>query len=182
MLRDTYVAEAIRTAPTLKRDNDSLILAGIGIAGEAIEAYEVVTAPLALDIPKLIKELGDVYWYTALAAFAVDIDFAGLLLPNAVVGELAQSRTLDSITRQYLIRAKNVSEYMKKAVFHSHPVDKVELETLLRELARHGQLMAQSVDVSVEEVLAKNIDKLRVRYPERFTTEGSLNKNEAAEG
>ena len=50
----------------------------MGLCGEAGEAIDIVKKHLAqgheLDKEKLIKELGDVAWYLAETAYALDID------------------------------------------------------------------------------------------------------------
>lgn len=70
--------------PTLNK-KDVLINGVMGLCGEAGEAIDIVKKHLAqghpLDKEKLIKELGDIAWYLAETATALDVDldhvFAG---------------------------------------------------------------------------------------------------------
>jgi len=188
MRPEDYVAAAIRTAPTLKADEHSFVLGGLGIAGEAIEAYETIQETV-VDQLKVVKELGDVTWYIALICHVHNLKFEGLFVSNQfaqrnvsfVVFPGNKWKQLDKRGKSLLSSAKDVSEYVKKAVFHKHPVDIRVLRELLERLAVRVQYVAAVIDVDIEEVLDKNIDKLKVRYPERFTTEGSMNKDENQE-
>lgn len=59
------------------RKQDVLINAVMGLCGESGEAIDIVKKHLhqghALDREKLVKELGDIAWYLAEAAYALDV-------------------------------------------------------------------------------------------------------------
>lgn len=65
---------------------DVLINAVMGLCGESGEAIDIVKKHLhqghELDREKLIKELGDIAWYLAEAATALDIDLETVLERN----------------------------------------------------------------------------------------------------
>ena len=74
---------------TLNREldkKDILINGVMGLCGESGEAIDIVKKHLAqgheLDRDKLIKELGDVAWYLAETATALDIDLEEVLSRN----------------------------------------------------------------------------------------------------
>ena len=65
---------------------DVLINGVMGLCGEAGEAIDIVKKHLAqgheLDQNKLIKELGDIAWYLAEAAYALDVALDDVLEQN----------------------------------------------------------------------------------------------------
>ena len=71
--------------PALDR-RDVLINGVMGLCGEAGEAIDIVKKHLAqgheLDQEKLIKELGDVAWYLAETAYALDVPLEDVLQRN----------------------------------------------------------------------------------------------------
>lgn len=71
--------------PTLSK-KDVLINGVMGLCGESGEAIDLVKKHLAqgheLDREKLIKELGDVAWYLAETAYALDCDLETVLQGN----------------------------------------------------------------------------------------------------
>ena len=73
-----YQELAMRTLNQKLDKKDVLINGVMGLCGEAGEAIDIVKKYLAqgheLDKEKLIKELGDVAWYLAETAYALDTD------------------------------------------------------------------------------------------------------------
>ncbi|MBQ8081446.1 MAG: nucleoside triphosphate pyrophosphohydrolase family protein [Clostridia bacterium] len=71
--------------PALSR-KDVLINGVMGLCGEAGEAIDLVKKHLAqghpLDREALLKELGDVAWYLAETAYALDADLDDVLAAN----------------------------------------------------------------------------------------------------
>lgn len=81
-----YQSLAMRTLnPALSR-RDVLINSVMGLCGESGEAIDIVKKWLAqgheLDRERLIKELGDVAWYLAEAATALDVSLEQILEGN----------------------------------------------------------------------------------------------------
>ena len=86
MTINEYQQLAMRTLnPALER-KDVLINGVMGLCGEAGEAIDLVKKHLAqghpLDREALLKELGDVAWYLAETAHALDVDLETVLQGN----------------------------------------------------------------------------------------------------
>lgn len=74
--------------------------------------------------------------------------------------------------------AGEVIDIVKKHIFHKHPLDK---EAIIKELGDVAWYLAEAsyaLDVTLEEVLEKNIEKLKKRYPNGFNVNRSINRNE----
>ena len=86
MNANEYQQLAMRTLnPELSR-KDVLINSVMGLCGESGEAIDIVKKWLAqgheLDKAKLAKELGDIAWYLAETAYALDIPLEQILRMN----------------------------------------------------------------------------------------------------
>lgn len=81
-----YQELAMRTLNQDLNKKDVLINGVMGLCGEAGEAIDVVKKHLAqgheLDREQLIKELGDVAWYLAETATALDVSLEDVLQKN----------------------------------------------------------------------------------------------------
>ncbi len=81
-----YQNLAMRTLNPELNKKDVLINSVMGLCGESGEAIDIVKKWLAqgheLDKERLIKELGDVAWYLAEAATALDISLEQILQGN----------------------------------------------------------------------------------------------------
>ena len=69
-------------------------------------------------------------------------------------------------------------DIVKKHLHQGHELDKDKLTKELGDIAWYLAETATALDISLEDVLAGNIDKLRSRYPEGFSTECSVNRKE----
>lgn len=83
---DDYQTKAMRTA---NRDGDPkvvLAVIGLGLTGEAGEAADLIKKHVGhghpLDVEKLGKELGDVLWYVAVAAWHLGIPLSSVAEKN----------------------------------------------------------------------------------------------------
>ena len=67
-------------------------------------------------------------------------------------------------------------DIVKKWLAHGHALDKEHLKKELGDIAWYLAEAATALDVSLEEIFRANIDKLKKRYPEGFTSADSINR------
>ncbi len=67
-------------------------------------------------------------------------------------------------------------DIVKKHLHQGHPLDKDALVKELGDIAWYLAETATALDISLEEVLERNIEKLRKRYPEGFSAQRSQNR------
>ncbi len=69
-------------------------------------------------------------------------------------------------------------DIVKKHLFHGHELDRESLVKELGDVAWYLAETATALDIPLEEVFERNIEKLRKRYPEGFSKEKSINRTE----
>ena len=69
-------------------------------------------------------------------------------------------------------------DIVKKHLAQGHELDREALAKELGDVAWYLAEAATALDMELEDILAANIEKLRRRYPEGFSAEGSINRNE----
>jgi NTP pyrophosphatase (non-canonical NTP hydrolase) len=77
--------------------------------------------------------------------------------------------------------AGEINEITKKRYFHDHPNTGETIKHMEKELGDliwYWALMCFSYNLEPAQVLQTNIDKLKARYPEGFSTERSMNRAE----
>ncbi len=86
MTINEYQSLAMTTLNPALDQRDVLINGVMGLCGESGEAIDIVKKWLAqgheLDREKLAKELGDIAWYLAETAYALDLDLESILQGN----------------------------------------------------------------------------------------------------
>lgn len=65
--------------------------------------------------------------------------------------------------------AGEVTDLLKKAVFHGHDLDKDKLKKELGDVLWYVAMLSSTAGIDLSEVAAANIEKLRQRYPEGFS-------------
>ena len=69
-----------------------------------------------------------------------------------------------------------VIDIVKKHLAQGHELDKEKIIKELGDVAWYMAEIATVLDVELEDVLTQNIEKLKKRYPEGFSTEKSINR------
>jgi NTP pyrophosphatase (non-canonical NTP hydrolase) len=86
MNADEYQRLAMTTLNPALSKKDVLINGVMGLCGESGEAIDIVKKHLAqghpLDKEKLVKELGDIAWYLAETAYALDVPLSQVFEKN----------------------------------------------------------------------------------------------------
>lgn len=74
--------------------------------------------------------------------------------------------------------AGEVAEVIKKHLFHATPLDRDAIVKELGDCLWYIGAFATVLDLSMDDIAQRNIDKLRNRYPEGFDPERSRNRTE----
>lgn len=71
--------------------------------------------------------------------------------------------------------------YLKKFLFHGHNLDKLHVEEELGDILWYLCALANSMNLSMDDVAYKNIIKLEKRYPNGFTSRDSIERKDTHE-
>lgn len=161
---ETYRIETTRTLPDLGSPLLNSIHMTLGMNTELNEVEEIDANENYYQ--KLFDEMGDVYWYISNYANIHDIPFS-----------------IDSVTPREtsLYWVSKLQDYDKKLLAYNKPYDRKLQVEALQSLATNLSYRANSFRLDVEQILEKNIEKLRVRFPEKFDANLAINKNEEKE-
>lgn len=139
-----------------------------GVLGFLTECQEFFAA---LDPVEEVEELGDLMWYVALLADVAQVDLSTIEHPGNVIEALATCEA----------RCADIGKRWKYYnIPPSEPALKEAVTQLFLNVADIWNRLG-SLDSIFEDVLDRNIAKLKARYPEKFTTEAAANRDLAAE-
>jgi NTP pyrophosphatase (non-canonical NTP hydrolase) len=74
--------------------------------------------------------------------------------------------------------AGEVSELIKKSIFHQHGLDIQKLEKELGDVLWYVAALSTTLGLNLSDLMEKNILKLKERYPDGFTSQGSIDRIE----
>lgn len=73
--------------------------------------------------------------------------------------------------------AGELQDQLKKSFFYGKKLDMVNIEEELGDAMWYIGMCCQRLGLSMEKIMEQNIEKLRVRFPEKFTTELALSRD-----
>lgn len=157
-----YQKLAKRTCPSLGSVEKDFLHMKLGIITEVAEVLDIFKKELAykkpIDIVNLGEELGDIAWYAVNKA-----TFLGSVV------------TYNEFRLEYKIGSENnVIETLESILYYVNHINNiVKPNNILFDC----KCIAEFYNLDFEEILYKNIEKLKVRYPDKFTEEAALNRN-----
>lgn len=178
---DTYQEAAIRFASekSMETKTSLLVQGALGLCGEAAETLELYRDPDTIDHAR--KELGDILWYIATTAYAVDVKLSDLMWLDFSKYHIDKSEytQADAI----FICIGKISDIVKKIAFHGHELtdtSKFEISIALSYILGWLRKSAmEDLDCSIEDIMVLNIRKLSARYPDgHFDPEKSMHRKE----
>ena len=103
------------------------------------------------------------------------------MTPNEYQSNCLRTWTANTEERELLANAAlglageagEAVDLLKKSLFHGHALDKEKLAKELGDVCYYAAVMASEIGFSFEVVLQMNIDKLRTRYPDGFSSSAS---------
>ena len=72
--------------------------------------------------------------------------------------------------------AGEVVDYLKKVVGHGHKLDKDKLVKELGDVLWYVAEICSAINADMSDVAQQNMDKLKARYPDGFSSERSINR------
>ena len=87
-----------------------------------------------------------------------------------------QGRNLQNCGLGLCGESGEVADIIKKHVFQGHPLDRDHIAKELGDVAWYMAVTAFMIGKSLDEIFQENVEKLKKRYPDGFSTERSVNR------
>ena len=99
-------------------------------------------------------------------------------LAARTMGPRTREEQLANVALGLAGEAGEVADILKKHLFHAHALDTDALAKELGDCLWYLEGAATALGLSLGDIAAGNVDKLRRRYPEGFSAERSINRTE----
>lgn len=191
MKTEEYINLARRTINEDLSFDDRIVMFTLGLVGEVGELRNELNHPIVRD--NVEKELGDIFWYLYNFMFElVDESTSALYLSDKEYINVGKNLII-SINRRLFISNSigtaniceniirtvgSISEIIKKYRFHNHFLPREKLFKALDSIDFDLRIILMKLNIDRSDVLSKNIEKLKKRYPEGFDSEKSINRVE----
>jgi len=165
-----YIKEAVKTESTLNPLTKEVNERGLssrtlhGVLGIQTELMELELAFRNMDAVNTVEEIGDVLWYLAILADEYDIR------------EFDKEITVDDTAA-----LNDILDMVKKTLFYGKKLDKELMVNFIKTNLNLFAEMCGDLGVTVELAMKTNINKLAIRYPDKFKEEDAENRDLEAE-
>lgn len=165
-----YKTQAKRTLVQLANERDDMLHMAMGVSTEIAELLDIIKKNFAygkpIDLVHVSEELGDVYWYLANAC-----NIAGIR-PTI-------SKTLKYNEGLFIAHTLH-DAYQFYDIAQNYTNDKScvkEIKEVIDWLIIRIEAIINHFGLDRSKILEKNINKLKTRYPDKFTQEKALNRD-----
>lgn len=91
--------------------------------------------------------------------------------------ELKNKIDLQHAALGMITESAEFADMLKKHIFYGKPLDKVNLREEVGDLLWYCAMALRALDTDFETVMETNINKLKARYPQKFTEDEALNRD-----
>ena len=151
----------------------------VGMNTEIGETVLCLKMSNTIDKVNLQEEIGDILWYFANYATVHDIDLSkyDFLYQGFYFEEEYKKYPNLRVYDLVLLHASDLLDYDKKQLAYRKSKDRLKVEKSFESLFQALADMFLTYGLDPYRAMQNNIDKLRVRYPEKFTTEHAINRD-----
>jgi NTP pyrophosphatase (non-canonical NTP hydrolase) len=118
------------------------------------------------------EEVADIFWYIALLDRELDLN---LDIPNEKSGLLQLKNEVLII--QSFKTSSVMLDILKKKIYYNKNIDLSKFSDLTQNLFDGMCTFCNYNQIDIQEILDTNIQKLKARYGEKFTSEKAINRN-----
>lgn len=175
-----YLTHCKRTSRNVLTIEEKLSNFTLGLVGEVGEVFLLFNKEYKPKIVEIEKEIGDVLWYTT-GLMDLYADFTDL---NHVLSYRLRSNKLmyyydiktktiniNEILANMILDGTFIADETKKKVFHNKTVDVIRIIGTLADIYFLCENLLACFNLTIENTLIKNVEKLKLRYPDGFSSE-----------
>lgn len=100
---------------------------------------------------------------------------------TAIVPDQYEDMTAIHMVMGMATEVGELTDFFKKNLAYKKPIDMARVHDEVGDLMWYISEFCNYYHINLENILQKNIDKLRVRFPEKFDEQLAINKNDALE-
>jgi NTP pyrophosphatase (non-canonical NTP hydrolase) len=151
----------------------NILHAVMGLATEIEELLDNYAHEDAMDSTNMLEEIGDLTWYVAI----IHREYPDMLrYENAKVTVTNRDNPFDCVLDLNKSILK-LMDMMKKKIFYNKPIPMVAFSNLTLLVETDIHWLAEYYNIKVEDICETNINKLKARYGDKFTSERAINRD-----
>jgi hypothetical protein len=163
-----YRLAVIKTSNRVPQE-DRLLCSAFGLCSKSGDVVETIQKTNFHNVPfdkeTLIQELGDVCWYLELACLSLNIQLSEKI---DVLSDTFSDNILLKLSLKLSKRASWCADHISDYTLDRKPFHEKEMEKRLSEIYSCLKHFADHLNVDLEYIQLRNIQRLKMNYPEGF--------------
>jgi NTP pyrophosphatase (non-canonical NTP hydrolase) len=116
------------------------------------------------------EEIADALWYCAIISREFNIDYPQIIIKSS------NQNTMGLILKIIKNTCK-LLDMIKKKLYYNRPINETSFKNIFHIILLDFSDYANSYGINIEESLEININKLKARYGEKFSSERAINRD-----
>lgn len=152
------------------KKEETLLHAVMGILTEVEELLDNHSEENDADDVNRAEEIGDIFFYMAIIGREYNLEYPQLLVRDKNSDPM-------SIVIKLIKNTCKLLDMMKKKLYYNKEINEESFIAITKIIMLHISDYCNYFDVPVEKTFDVNIEKLRARYGEKFSTDRAINRN-----
>lgn len=150
--------------------DQKLLHAVIGILTEIEELLENHDGQKTPDEIGRNEEIIDVLWYCAIISREYNVDYPQIITST-------KNQDPEGLIMRVIKNTCKLLDMIKKKLFYNKPIDENYFKTIFHLILLGISDYANCYDINLEESFETNIEKLKARYGDKFSSEKAINRD-----
>jgi len=150
--------------------DERLLHAVIGIMTEIEEILDNHDTDKLPDEVGRREEFGDVLWYCAIISREFHVDY------QQIVSEISNEKPINLVIKIIKNTCK-LLDIIKKKLFYNKTIDENSFKIIFESILLNLSDYANFYNIEIESILDTNIEKLKARYGQKFSSDKAINRN-----
>ncbi len=142
--------------------------------GICTEAGELVEAFYEKDLVNKGEEIADQMWYVSNLARMLNLDINIFNHDKDCAKKIISQKILIDLSYNY---SSELLDIFKKHIYYGKELDLKDIERKLITIVSNLNNLVDILDLEMEKLLENNIEKLKIRFPDKFSQENALNRD-----
>ena len=144
----------------------------MGLATEIEELLDNYANEDAMDTTNVLEELSDCLWYLAI----LHREYPDITRYEDTTVHVKREKPFNCVLDLNKSVLK-LMDYMKKKIFYNKPIAEESFNNLVLLVETDIHWLAEYYNIKVEDICQVNIDKLKARYGDKFTSDKAINRD-----
>lgn len=149
---------------------ERLLHGTIGILTELEELMDNHLENKKLDIINVVEEISDITWYLAILGREFNIPFKSSEI-------IEREENSMNIILNLVKNTCKILDMIKKKLFYNKIIDDSQFISITKSIMESVSIYANIYDIDIEKAFDVNIEKLRSRYGDKFSSHNAINRN-----